>query len=374
VRVLDCGGSGTWEGVIAGIDWVTNDHISGPAVANMSLGGGFNSAVNAAITASIADGVTYAVAAGNSSANACNYSPASTPNALTVGATTSTDARASYSNYGTCVDILAPGTNITSDWIGSGTATNTISGTSMATPHVTGAAALYLTSNPSASSAAVASALKAAATAGVITGAGTGTPNLLLYMGPPPTFGTIRGTVKALAGGAAISGATVSTNSGQSTTTASDGTYSISNVPTGTRSVTASAPGYVTSTPANVTVLENMTSTQNFTLAVNPVATSVGATLTCAWGSGSSSARRQLRVTATVRNDLNATVSGAVVSISITRAGQSPVVRTGTTGSNGAVVLTYNTPSSGTYASTLTGVTATLPWNGAVPTPVSCSR
>jgi subtilisin family serine protease len=144
VRVLDCSGSGTWSGVIAGIDWVTGDHTDGKAVANMSLGGGANSAVDQAVQNSIADGVFYAIAAGNSTQDACRYSPARTPEAATVGATTSSDSLASYSNYGSCVDINAPGSSITSAWIGSNTATNTISGTSMATPHVAGAAALYL--------------------------------------------------------------------------------------------------------------------------------------------------------------------------------------------------------------------------------------
>jgi len=144
VRVLNCSGSGTWSGVIAGIDWVTQHHLSGRAVANMSLGGSANSAVDQAVRNSIADGVFYAVAAGNSNADACRYSPARTAEATTVGATTSSDALASYSNFGTCVDINAPGSSITSAWIGSDSATNTISGTSMASPHVAGAAALYL--------------------------------------------------------------------------------------------------------------------------------------------------------------------------------------------------------------------------------------
>jgi subtilisin family serine protease len=145
VRVLNCSGSGTWSGVIAGIDWVTGDHQSGErAVANMSLGGGASSAVDQAVRNSIADGVFYAVAAGNSKQDACRYSPARTAEAATVGATTSSDALASYSNVGSCVDLNAPGSSITSAWIGSNSATNTISGTSMASPHVAGAAALYL--------------------------------------------------------------------------------------------------------------------------------------------------------------------------------------------------------------------------------------
>jgi aqualysin 1 len=140
VRVLGCSGSGTTSGVIAGIDWVTSDHAAGaPAVANMSLGGGASTALDNAVINSINDGVTYGVAAGNSNANACFYSPARAGPALTVGSTTSTDARSSFSNFGTCVDIFAPGSSITSAWYTSTTATNTISGTSMATPHLVGA-------------------------------------------------------------------------------------------------------------------------------------------------------------------------------------------------------------------------------------------
>ena len=191
VRVLDCNGSGTMSGVIAGVDWVTSDHAAGaPAVANMSLGGGASSALDTAVNNSINDGVTYAVAAGNDNANACNYSPARVGNAITVGSTTSTDARSSFSNYGTCLDIFAPGSSITSAWYTSDAATNTISGTSMATPHVAGAAALYLQGNPGASPAAVWTALSDSSTTGKVTGAGTGSPNRLLYTlfgAPAPT-------------------------------------------------------------------------------------------------------------------------------------------------------------------------------------------
>jgi subtilisin family serine protease len=190
VRVLNCSGSGTFSGVIAGIDWVTGNHASGtPATANMSLGGGADSTVDQAVRNSIADGVTYAVAAGNDSANACNFSPARTAEAITVGATGSTDSRASFSNFGTCLDIFAPGVNITSSWNSSDTATNTISGTSMATPHVAGAAALYLADHPSASPQTVRDALVAAGTTGVVGNPGTGSPNVLLFTGsgsPPP--------------------------------------------------------------------------------------------------------------------------------------------------------------------------------------------
>jgi subtilisin family serine protease len=182
VRVLDCGGSGSFDGVIAGIDWVTADHEAGePAVANMSLGGGFSQAVNDAVSAAVADGVTFALAAGNDSgADACDGSPGSTPEAITVGATEDTDARASYSNIGTCVDIFAPGTDITSAWHTGDGDENTISGTSMATPHVAGAAALVLGGNPAATPAEVGDALTGAALSDVVTDPGTGSPNLLL--------------------------------------------------------------------------------------------------------------------------------------------------------------------------------------------------
>jgi serine protease len=180
VRVLDCQGSGATSGVIAGVNWVTANFVA-PAVANMSLGGGTSSALDSAVRNSIAAGVTYAVAAGNSNANACNSSPSRVLEALTVGASTSSDSRSSFSNRGTCLDLFAPGSSITSAWNTSDTATNTISGTSMASPHVAGVAALYLEQKPGASPSDVAGALVGNATTGRLTGIGTGSPNRLLY-------------------------------------------------------------------------------------------------------------------------------------------------------------------------------------------------
>ncbi|MFB7784332.1 S8 family peptidase [Streptomyces vinaceus] len=191
VRVLDNNGSGTTEQVVAGIDWVTQ-HAVKPAVANMSLGGGADSALDTAVRNSIASGITYGVAAGNESTDASTKSPARVAEAITVGATTSTDAKASYSNYGSVLDVFAPGSSITSSWGTGDTATNTISGTSMATPHVVGAAALYLSQNPAGTPAQVRDGLVAAATPNVVTGPGSGSPNRLLYVGggtTPPNPG-----------------------------------------------------------------------------------------------------------------------------------------------------------------------------------------
>ncbi len=181
VKVLNCQGSGTISGVVAGVDWVTNNAVN-PAVANMSLGGGASSTLDNAVNNSINSGITYAVAAGNDNADACNYSPARVAAAITVGSTTSSDSRSSFSNWGTCLDLFAPGSSITSAWNTSDTATNTISGTSMASPHAAGAAALVLSANTSWSPQQVRDYLVTNATSGVVTSPGSGSPNKLLYV------------------------------------------------------------------------------------------------------------------------------------------------------------------------------------------------
>jgi subtilisin family serine protease len=180
VRVLSCSGSGSTSGVIAGVDWVTAHRIR-PAVANMSLGGGVSTALDTAVRNSIASGVTYAIAAGNSNANANTSSPARVSEAITVGSSTRTDARSSFSNFGSVVDIFAPGSSITSAWATSDTATNTISGTSMATPHVAGVAARFLQTNTTASAATVRNALVDAASLNKLSGIPSGTANRLLF-------------------------------------------------------------------------------------------------------------------------------------------------------------------------------------------------
>ena len=183
VRVLGCGGSGTTSGVIAGVDWVRANRVR-PAVANMSLGGVASSSLDRAVRNSIAAGVTFTIAAGNSSANAANYSPSRVGEAITVGSSTRTDARSWFSNYGSVVDIFAPGSSITSAWSTSDTATNTIGGTSMAAPHVAGVAARYLQRYPLASPSTVRNVIVSAATTGRLSGLPTGTANRLLYRSP----------------------------------------------------------------------------------------------------------------------------------------------------------------------------------------------
>jgi subtilisin family serine protease len=189
VRVLDCYGNGTWSSIIAGIDWVRFNHVK-PAVANLSLGGWSAQSADDAVANLVAAGVTTVVSAGNANYDACYYSPARAPSALTVGATNGLDHQAWFSNWGGCVDLYAPGENIASTWLYGGT--NTISGTSMAAPHVAGAAALYLQGDPWATPATVESVLESRATPNRVSGVDPGTPNLLLYTrlddlsAPPP--------------------------------------------------------------------------------------------------------------------------------------------------------------------------------------------
>ncbi len=195
VRVLDCNGSGTLSGVIAGIDWAIQDHTSKPAVLNMSLGGGLSGILDAAVQRAVDDGISVVVAAGNSTADACGFSPAAAPNAITVGSTTTSDTRSSFSNFGECVDIFAPGSGIKSAWHTGTTATGTISGTSMASPHVAGVAARILSANPTFSPAQVATIITSSATPNVVLDTRS-TSNLLLFadadattVTPPPTDG-----------------------------------------------------------------------------------------------------------------------------------------------------------------------------------------
>jgi aqualysin 1 len=189
VRVMNCSGSGTTSGIIAGLDWIATNR-SGPSVANMSIGGSVSSALDRGVRNLVASGVVVATSAGNSNADACNYSPARVAEVLTVGATTSSDSRASYSNHGSCVDVFAPGSSIFSTMASSDTSTGRSSGTSMASPHVAGVAALVLSTAPTASPAAVFSAVLETSTSGVLNNVGSGSPNRLLFADPamePPT-------------------------------------------------------------------------------------------------------------------------------------------------------------------------------------------
>ena len=191
VRVLDCNGSGTYSSVISGLDWIAANYRAGDAaVVNMSLSGPLSSTLDGAVKNLIAKGVTVVVAAGNANADACNYSPSGVAEAITVGATENTDNRASYSNFGSCLDIFAPGSAITSAWLGT-TGTNTISGTSMASPHVAGVVARFLASNPTLTPAQVANSLKGSATKGVVVNPGSGSVNQLLYLDVKPDTTTL---------------------------------------------------------------------------------------------------------------------------------------------------------------------------------------
>jgi subtilisin family serine protease len=274
VRVLDCAGNGSWSGVIAGVDWVANSTLR-PAVANLSLGGSVSASVDAAVAGAVAKGVTMVVAAGNNSADACNYSPAREPSAITVGATTSLDGRASYSNFGRCVDLFAPGHLITSAWNTSATATNTIGGTSMATPHVTGVAALALAANPAASPADVASFITTTATPNRVRYLDASTPNLLLYsLGTagnvtPPAQTATTVAFKAMNGSAVRSGGTwkasaaVTVRDVNSGATVANATVTGSFTPGGTSSCVTGSTGACTLTSTNIK--NNSASSSTFT-------------------------------------------------------------------------------------------------------------
>ncbi|WDZ84862.1 S8 family peptidase [Micromonospora cathayae] len=183
VRVLNCQGSGTFATVIAGIDWITAN-AARPAVVELAIGGSANTTLDAAVTNSINSGITYVTTGGSSNGSACNYSPGRVPAALTVVGTSATDARLSSGNYGSCIDLYAPGANIASTWNTSDTAVATISGGSAASAHVAGCAALALSANPTWSPAQVSSYLTSRATTNIVSGVPAGTPNRLLYCGP----------------------------------------------------------------------------------------------------------------------------------------------------------------------------------------------
>ncbi|WP_326551211.1 S8 family peptidase [Micromonospora sp. NBC_01813] len=283
VRVLNCSGSGTNAGVIGGVDWVTANAVK-PAVANMSLGGGANTSLDTAVRNSITTGITYILAAGNSSANACNSSPSRVTEAITVGSTTNTDARSSFSNFGTCLDIFAPGSSITAPWHTSDSATNTISGTSMAAPHVAGAAALVASANPSWTPQQVRDFLYNNATVDAVGNPGTGSPNRLLYVvndGTPPANDFSVSVTPA--SGSTAPGGSVSATVATSTTSGSAQSVALtaSGLPSG---ATASfSPSTVTSGGSSSLTIATSASTPAGTYPITVTGTGASATRTAAF-------------------------------------------------------------------------------------------
>jgi serine protease len=375
IRVLDCRGSGTVSGVIAGVDWVTANHVQ-PAVANMSLGGGASTALDAAVRASIAAGVSYAVAAGNGDflgrqQPACNYSPARVREALTVGATNSNDAKASWSNYGECVDLFAPGVSITSAWHSSSTATNTISGTSMASPHVAGVAVLYLQANPTASAATVFQAVYDATTKNIVTNSSTA-KNHLLYSffgaAPPPSneAPTASFTYSCTDLACSFDGSASSDPDGSIVSYA----WTFGDGATGsgvTTSHSYAAGGSYTVT-LTVTDDEGAAGASSQTVTVSAPGSGGDAEMYVAaitFSERRYGPHRDITTTITIREvGSNAAVGGAAVSITLALEGGTSWPGNGTTNSNGQVSFTLSKATPGNYTTTVANVTHTaFTWN-----------
>jgi subtilisin family serine protease len=385
VRVLDCNGSGTWSGVIAGVDWVTANHVK-PAVANMSLGGGASSSVDQAVAGSIAEGVTYAIAAGNGNQggkaqDACNYSPARVPAALTVGATNSSDTKASWSNYGTCLDLFAPGVSITSTTMSGGTAT--WSGTSMATPHVAGVAALYLEVNPTASAAVVSGAITGGATAGVVGSRGSGSPNLLLYSlltAPEPPSGDPAAPVATDDAAETTTDSEVKVDVLVNDTDANGDPLTVTNLTQpaagggsaaysdADKTVTYTAPAtpgtYSFTYTANDGTSDSNIATATVTV-TEPAPPPAGAsTATVGYRtSGGRLADKHLAITVVLTDSGGNPVGGAALEVLLALNGSPGWVGTGTTLSDGSVTWELKNASSGTYSTSVTKVSGE-PWTG----------
>jgi subtilisin family serine protease len=275
IRVLDCAGSGTVAGLISGLNWAITDHTAGvPAVANLSIGANASTSLNSAVASAVADGITVVVAAGNANANACDYSPASAPSAITVGATAFNDSRAWFSNIGNCLDIFAPGSSITSAYIGSATAAGSMSGTSMASPFVAGIAAVYLETRPSATPAAVTKAITDAASREVVGSAGVDSPNKLAHSASfapaPATVPSVPRALTATSSSQSVALAwSLPTSDGRSAIT----DYKIEYKPSNVSAWTVFAHTASTALTANINGLTNGTQYSFRVSAVNAVGT-----------------------------------------------------------------------------------------------------